>query len=116
MSKLISLKQNKDFRRVYHRGKSIVFSSAVVYYIKNRRSDNRLGITVGKKLGGAVVRNRVKRIVRVAYSTVIDSVDVSNCHYDFVIVARNKAAFIKSDRLTAELSAALKNAGLIKDE
>lgn len=116
MTKLISLKQNKDFRRMYHRGKTVVFPALVVYYSKNRQSTCRLGITAGKKIGNAVCRNRVKRIIRAAYSAVIDSVDTTACCYDFVIVARNRCAFLKSSDVEAQLCAALKKSGLMKDE
>ena len=113
MKKLISLKQNKDFRRVYHRGKSVVFPWFVVYYMKNRGKTCRIGITAGKKIGNAVVRNRVKRVIRAAYSAVIDYVDKSACCYDFVIVARNRCVNAKSDFIAKKLYAALENAGLI---
>ena len=113
MKKLISLKQNKDFRRVYHRGKTIVCPWFVVYYMKNRAKCCKLGITAGKQIGNAVQRNRAKRVIRAAYSAVIDYVDVSACCYDFVIVARNRCVDAKSDFIAKKLYAALQNAGLI---
>lgn len=113
MKKLISLKQNKDFRRVYHRGKSVVTPWFVIYYTKSRGKCCKLGITAGKKIGNAVQRNRVKRVVRAAYSAVIDYVDVSRCCYDFVIVARKRCVTAKSDFVAKKLYAALQNAGLI---
>ena len=113
MKKLISLKQNKDFRRVYHRGKTVVTPWFVVYYAKNRGKCCKLGITAGKKIGNAVQRNRTKRIIRAAYSAVIDYVDISRCCYDFVIVARNRCVDAKSDFIAKKLYAALQNAGLI---
>jgi ribonuclease P protein component len=63
----ISLNENHVFRRLYRSGKSAVSSCAAVYVKKNRLGANRLGITVSKKLGGAVQRNRAKRVVREAY-------------------------------------------------
>ena len=114
MTKLISLTQNKDFRRIYHRGKSFATPAIVVYYTKNRLSFCRLGITVGKKIGGAVERNRVKRIIRVAYSTVIDDLLIENNCYDFVIVARNRAVNLKSTEIEKQLINGLTKAGLIK--
>ena len=113
MKKLISLKQNKDFMSVYHRGKTIVCHLFVVYYMKNRAKCCKLGITAGKKIGNAVQRNRAKRVIRAAYSAVIDYVDMSACCYDFVIVARNRCVDVKSDFIAKKLYAALQNAGLI---
>src|SRR5699024_1158263 len=59
-----SLKRNADFRRVYRRGRSESGGYTAVYALKNRRSFNRLGVTVGKPVGKAVVRSRVKRLLR----------------------------------------------------
>ncbi len=59
-----SLKRNSDFRRVYARGKSAASPCAVIYCQKNRLGVNRVGYTVSRKLGHAVVRNRVRRRLR----------------------------------------------------
>ena len=117
MKELISLKLNKEFKRVYYRGKSAVFPAIVVYCIKNRRKNNRLGISVSKKIGKAVKRNRAKRVIREAYRAVMN--DVNNdagCHYDFVIVARNKCVYQKSTEIEKQLKSALKKFGLIKND
>ena len=62
-----SLKENSVFRRLYAKGKSAASSYLVVYCRKNGRQENRIGITVSKKLGHAVVRNRVRRRFREIY-------------------------------------------------
>ena len=59
-----TLKLNKDFRRLYYRGKNCVCKNVVIYCMKNRGETNRIGITCGKSVGKAVVRNRLKRLVR----------------------------------------------------
>lgn len=56
----VSLKSNRDFRRLYSRGKQAVAPTMVLYTRKNRLKENRLGITTGKKLGNAVTRNRIR--------------------------------------------------------
>ena len=66
MKQAVTLKQNRDFRRLYSRGKSAVTPSMVVYCRKNGLDHNRLGFTVSTKLGGAVVRNRARRRLREA--------------------------------------------------
>lgn len=63
----VSLKSNRDFRRLYSRGKRAVCPTLVLYVQKNRQGRNRLGITVSKKLGNAVTRNRVRRRLREIY-------------------------------------------------
>lgn len=116
MNKLISLKLNKEFKRVYYRGKSAVFPAIVVYCVKNRRKNNRLGISVSKKIGKAVKRNRAKRVIREAYSSEIDKVDNSKYRYDFVIVARNRCVYQKSTEVAKQLHSAFKKIGLIKND
>lgn len=62
-------------------------------FIKNRAGICRIGITVSKKTGNAVQRNRSKRIIRAAYSAVEESI----CgNWDFVFVARGKTKYLKS--------------------
>ena len=62
-----TLKENRDFRRLYGRGRSAVSDCMVVYTMRNRFGPGRLGITTGVKLGHAVVRNRLRRVVREIY-------------------------------------------------
>ena len=61
------MKDDKAFRRAYNKGRYCVNEAVSVYFLKNRTSENRLGITTGKKIGGAVERNRARRIIRAAY-------------------------------------------------
>ena len=64
MNKKTTLKLNRDFRRLYYKGSSAVHPLIVTYASKNRLGYNRIGITVTKKIGTAVMRNRVKRVLR----------------------------------------------------
>lgn len=88
MKQTVSLKQNRDFRRIYSKGKSAVSSCLAVYCRKSRLPTNRLGITVGGKIGNAVVRNKVRRRIREIYRTNEDKLQPG---YDVVIVARTRA-------------------------
>ncbi|MBU5449547.1 ribonuclease P protein component [Acetivibrio sp. MSJd-27] len=89
MQRTISLKENRDFGRVYRRGKSIAGDCLVLYYRKNNLGMNRLGLTASKKVGKAVVRNRVRRLIKENFRLLEDKIPLS---YDLVIVARVKAA------------------------
>jgi len=80
-----SLKNNYEFKRLYARGKSAVTPLMAVYCRKNRTPGNRLGITVGKKVGNAVIRNRVRRRLKEIYRQNEASLTPG---YDIVIVAR----------------------------
>jgi len=63
-----------------------------VYFRKNRLNVNRLGITASKKIGGAVQRNRARRIIKEAYRLTEPRL---NKGFDIVIVARKKAVYGK---------------------
>ncbi len=88
MKHTVSLKRNRDFRRLYAKGKSAVSPYLAVYCRKNRQDRSRLGITVGSKLGGAVKRNRIRRRIREVYRL---SEDALLPGYDLVVVARTRA-------------------------
>ncbi|MDO4563457.1 MAG: ribonuclease P protein component [Clostridia bacterium] len=108
MKETQSLKQNKDFKRLYYRGASVVTEFAVVYSMRNRLTQNRLGITVGKKIGCAVKRNRVRRIIKESYRLLEPRISKG---YDFVIVGRGRAAGVK----TADISRAIEKALAVKN-
>lgn len=88
------LKLNKDFKRLYYRGKYKASPSLVTYTMKRRDQRCQMGITVSKKIGKAVVRNRVRRIIRAAYRQLEKEMDLRG--RDFVFVARAKAVNQKS--------------------
>ena len=93
MKNTVTLNRNCDFLRLYGRGKVYTDPALVIYLLKNRAGICRIGITVSKKTGNAVQRNRSKRIIRAAYSAVEESI----CgNWDFVFVARGKTKYLKS--------------------
>lgn len=59
-----SLKKNTDFQKVYKTGKSYANKYLVMYIINNGLEENRIGISVSKKVGNSVVRHRVTRLIR----------------------------------------------------
>ena len=62
-----SLKKNKDFQVVYRNGKSYANKYLVMYILKNDMDQNRIGISVSKKVGNSVVRHRMTRLIRESY-------------------------------------------------
>ena len=87
----VSLKKNYEFRRIYSKGRSIGTHVLVVYARKNRLPINRVGITVTAKVGGAVVRNLLRRRIREIYRLNEDSLFSG---FDIVIVARVKSRYV----------------------
>ena len=110
MTKPAVLNENKDFRRLYGRGKSKVHPALVTYVQKNRMGCCRVGITTSNKLGNAVARNRARRVIREAYRQVLPQIQGN---YDLVFVARTKTTFVKSTQLVNIMAAQLKELGLI---
>ena len=81
---MVSVKKRQDFKKVYSQGKYAADELFVVYALANDLKQNRIGVTVSKKVGHAVVRNRVKRWVKESYR--LFSVEGQAC--DFIVVAR----------------------------
>ena len=113
MQQIESLKTNRDFRRLYGRGSTFVTPLFVLYAQKTRRKDIRLGLTVGKKLGGAVERNRAKRVLRAAFRNCSPHI-VSGV--DFVVVARTRILNAKSTDAAVLLRRQLKAGGFWCDD
>ena len=91
--KITKVKENYLFRRAYKKAPSYVCPFAVIYILKNRGVGVRLGITVGKKIGKAVKRNRAKRVITAAFSECLPKI---SGNYDFIIVARSRILTAKS--------------------
>lgn len=113
MRKYEKIKQNYEFRRLYGRGRSFVTPYFVLYALKTKRNGIRLGITAGKKIGGAVQRNRAKRVITAAFSNCLPHLP---CCYDFCIVARSRILNVKSTDVEVQLRLLLTEGGLWSDE
>ncbi|NLP34185.1 MAG: ribonuclease P protein component [Clostridiales bacterium] len=80
-----SLKKNSDFRTIYRTGKSYANKYLVMYIKNNNLNENRLGISVSKKVGNSVIRHRITRLIRESYRL---SEDKIKSGYDIIIVSR----------------------------
>ena len=113
MNSRFTLKQNSDFRRLYAKGKTSANRYLVLYCRRNGRGVNRMGYTVSSKLGGAVVRNRVRRRLREIARLNMPGLKSG---WDVVVVARTRAvaaSYAELDRAFKDACAAL---GLVREE
>ena len=94
MAEIITLKLNKEFKRAYFWGKFKAHPFLVTYRIKNSLKQPRIGITASKKIGGAVERNRARRLIRTAFRLLLQE-DFIEGGYDYVFVARPQTAQVK---------------------
>ena len=106
-----SLKLNHVFRRLY-RTNGQANSCLVLYARKNRTGINRVGVTVSKKLGKAVVRNRVRRRIREAYRL---NEEQFLPGWDIVIVARSRAVEVSFQKLTESLLSLSERSGILEE-
>ena len=91
---------NKDFQIIYKKGKSYANKYLVMYVLENHTEENRLGISVSKKVGNSVVRHRITRLIRESYR--LQKEKLLN-GYDIVVIARSNA----KDRCYNEIESAL---------
>lgn len=108
-----SLKLNHVFRRLYAKGASCANRNLVLYSKRNGSGENRVGITVSKKLGCAVVRNRARRRLRECYRLNEEKLKPG---YDVVIVARSRSVDAPFDKLQASFLSAAGTVGLLREE
>lgn len=110
MNRTVSMKAPHLFRRMYAKGKSAVTPTLVLYCRKNGLAYNRLGLTVGTKVGKAVVRNRVRRRLRECYRLRESELKTG---YDVVLVARSRAAEASYQELARHFGSLVKRMELL---
>lgn len=99
-----SLKKNRDFQTVYRNGKSYANKYLVMYVRENGTEENRLGISVSKKVGNSIVRHRLTRLIRESYR--LQEADF-NRGIDIAVIARAGA----KGKSYAEIESALIHLG-----
>lgn len=109
MQRTVTLKDNRDFKRLY-RAHFAAGAFVVCHGAKGRTARTRIGITVGKKIGGAVQRNRCRRIIRAAYQELAK--ECVGC-WDLVFVARVSSVQCKTQQIVKDMRRQLVRLGVI---
>ena len=107
-----ALKLNHIFRRLYSTG-GFANGMLVLYARPNRLGQNRVGITTGKKLGHAVVRNRARRRLREVYRL---NEALFKPGFDIVVVARHKCITADFQKLTRAYLSLAEKAGILQPQ
>lgn len=104
------LRQRREFAAVYRRGRPFRSDLLILRAVRTGRPLSRVGFTVGRALGGAVVRNRLKRRLRQA----VRSLPLAP-GWDLVLNARRGAAKADYHRLREALTGVMRRAGVLGD-
>ena len=124
--KFTAIRENHLYGKVYAKGKKASGRLAAVYVLPDLRAKklaaanpqkckiNRIGLTVSKKLGGAVERNRCKRIIREGWRAVERERSV-RCGFLVVIAARGAALGAKSTDMKQDIERSLEALGMLSD-
>lgn len=112
LSKQFRLKKKYQFNYVYRVGKSVGGKLMVLYYCPSKNLNVKVGISVSKKLGHAVVRNRIKRRLREAIYPHLSNLKPN---FNVIVIAKNAIAEASFDAIKSELNYLLKKAKLKDD-
>jgi ribonuclease P protein component len=112
MRKEQRVKKNTEFQEVFKKGTSIANRQFVVYRLKKEDQQFfRIGLSVSKKIGNAVVRNQIKRYIRQVFLELKE--EVKN-DFDYVIIARKPAADMDFHEVKKSLIHVLKKSKALK--
>ena len=113
MRRKLRLRNREDYSRVYRGGRSFANGQFVVYWSKQPTAEPfRLGISASKKVGNAVVRNRMRRVIK----EIVRHMEVQIVpHVDFILIVRKPAISMSYSELERSVRHVLRKAGLLKE-
>ena len=105
MKKRFRVKKEKDFNAIFKEGKSFANRKFVIYRLENNEQHFRVGLSVSKKLGNAVMRNQIKRRIR---HILIEHKNQLVENVDFVVIARKGVEILEYAEMEKNLLHVLK--------
>jgi ribonuclease P protein component len=112
MKKKYRIKKNEEFQEVFQRGTSMANRQFVIYILDRPEQPYfRIGLSVSKKLGKAVVRNRIKRYIRQCFLEMKEEIMPGK---DYVVIARLPVAEMDFFEVKKSLIHVLRKAGVLK--
>ncbi|MGY3766786.1 ribonuclease P protein component [Vagococcus vulneris] len=112
MKKSYRIKKEKDFQTIIQAKQSFANRNFIVYHLENPKNTHyRVGLSVGKKIGNAVTRNRVKRLIR---QSLFELTEIIKSDQDFIVIARPNIVGLSQKDVKSNLEHVLKLANLIK--
>nr|WP_281503702.1 ribonuclease P protein component [Ectobacillus sp. JY-23] len=110
MKKKNRVKKNAEFQAVFQKGKSSANRQFVLYSLDKPGQDEfRIGLSVSKKVGNAVARNRIKRVIRQVFTELKQCIDSEK---DFVIIARKPCAEMTYEQMKSSLLHVMRRSGM----
>lgn len=114
MKKKFRIKKNEEFQQVFHKGESFANRQFVIYILPKEEQDYfRIGLSVSKKIGNAVMRNQIKRYIRQSFLEMKDDLLTQR---DYVIIARKPAAQMDFHEVKSSLAHALRKGKALKKQ
>ncbi|HSH23953.1 MAG TPA: ribonuclease P protein component [Massilibacterium sp.] len=114
MKKQYRVKKEKDFQTILRTKNSYANRQFVVYvYEKEGQEHFRLGVSVGKRIGNAVMRNKVKRYIREVFKNIGHKLEQNK---DYIVIARVQTATMNYEEIEKSLKHVLKKAKVFKEK
>lgn len=110
MKKINIVKENRDYNRIIEKNKPFRYKDYIIYIDKRKSSIYKFGFSVGKKIGNAVVRNKVKRQIK----EIVSQNDYKN-DFDCIIIVGKGILNRSFSEMSQDLNFALRKLNLVKE-